>query len=133
MNIRSNDTVEITVGGMENRGKRGKVTVCNPKTGKIVVEGLNIVTKHKKPRSAQEQGGKVEQPRAIDVSNVALVCPKCGKTTRVAHVLGDNGKYLRACKKCGAVIDTKAEKKQTKAATKTAAKKSAKKADKTEE
>lgn len=133
MNIRSNDTVEIIVGGVKNRGKRGKVMLCDPKNGKIVVEGLNIVTKHKKPRSAQEQGGKVEQPRAIDVSNVALVCPKCGKTTRVAHVLGDNGKYLRACKKCGAVIDTKAEKKQTKAATKAAAKKSAKKADKTEE
>ena len=129
MNIRSNDTVEIIVGGMENKGKRGKVMHCDPKSGKIVVEGLNLVTKHKKPRSAQEQGGKVEQPRAIDVSNVALVCPKCGKTTRVAHVLGDNGKYLRACKKCGAVIDTKAEKKQTKAASK----KTAKKAAKTEE
>ena len=129
MNIRSNDTVEIVVGGMENKGKRGKVTVCDPKNHRIVVEGLNLVTKHKKPRSAQEQGGKVEQPRAIDVSNVALVCPKCGKTTRVGHVLGENGKYLRACKKCGAVIDTKAEKKQIKAASK----KTAKKAAKTEE
>ena len=75
MNIRSNDTVEIIVGGMENKGKRGKVMYCDPQNGKVVVEGLNIVTKHKKPRSAQEQGGKVQQPRAIDVSNVALVCP----------------------------------------------------------
>ena len=123
MNIRSNDTVEIVVGGIANKGKRGKVMHCDPKSGKVVVEGLNIVTKHKKPRSAQEQGGKVDQPRAIDVSNVALVCPKCNKTTRVAHVLGDNGKYLRACKRCGAVIDTKAEKKQTKQASRRAAKK----------
>ena len=107
MNVRSGDTVEILVGGSENRGKRGKVTVADPKAGKVIVEGLNLVTKHKKPRSAQDQGGIIERPRAIDVSNVALVCPKCGKTTRVAHVLGENGKYLRSCKKCGAVIDTK--------------------------
>ena len=130
MNIRSGDTVEIVVGGIENRGKRGRVTVANPQEGTVVVEGLNLVTKHKKPRNAQEQGGKVEMPRAIAVSNVALVCPKCSQKTRVAHVLGEHGKYLRACKKCGAVIDVKQEKKATKAAK---AKKTAKKADKTEE
>lgn len=128
MNVRSGDTVEIVVGGVENRGKRGRVTIADPKSGKVVVENLNLVTKHKKPRSAQEQGGKVEQPRAIDVSNVMVVCPKCGKTTRIAHVLGDHGKYLRACKKCGATIDVKAEKK----ATKTAKKSAKKKADKSE-
>ena len=129
MNVRSGDTVEIIVGGVEDLGKRGKVTVADPKTGRIVVEGLNLVTKHRKPRSAQEQGGKFEQPRMIDVSNVMLVCPKCGKATRVAHVLGENGKYLRSCKKCGAVIDAKEEKK----AVKTAAKKASKKVAKTEE
>ena len=112
MNVRSGDTVEIIVGDVESRGKRGKVIVANPKTNRVVVEGLNLVTKHRKPRSAQETGGKFDQPRPVDVSNVALVCPKCNETTRVAHVLGENGKYLRACKKCGAVIDTKAEKKQ---------------------
>ena len=127
MNVRSGDTVEIIVGDVENRGKRGRVVVADPKSNRVIVENLNLVTKHRKPRSAQEQGGKVERPRAIDVSNVALVCPKCGKTTRVAHQLGENGKYLRACKKCGAVIDTKAEKKQTKAAAKKTTKKSTKK------
>lgn len=129
MNVRSGDTVEIIVGGVEDLGKRGKVTVADPKSNRIVVEGLNLVTKHRKPRSAQEQGGKFEQPRMIDVSNVMLVCPKCGETTRVAHVLGEHGKYLRSCKKCGAVIDAKEEKK----AVKTAAKKATKKAAKTEE
>ena len=126
MNVRSGDTVEIIVGDEANRGKRGKVMFADPKSHRVIVENLNLVTKHRKPRSAQEQGGKVERPRMVDVSNVALVCPKCGKTTRVAHQLGENGKYLRACKKCGAVIDTKAEKKQTKTAAKkaTAAKKS---------
>ena len=127
MNVRSGDTVEIIVGDINNRGKRGKVVVADPKSNRVIVENLNLVTKHRKPRSAQEQGGKVERPRMIDVSNVALVCPKCGKTTRVAHQLGDNGKYLRACKKCGAVIDTKAEKKQTKAAAKKTTRKSTKK------
>ena len=126
MNVRSGDTVEIIVGDVENRGKRGKVIVADPKSNRVIVENLNLVTKHRKPRSAQEQGGKVERPRMIDVSNVALVCPKCGKTTRVAHQLGENGKYLRACKKCGAIIDTKAEKKQTKAAAKKTTRKSTK-------
>ena len=134
MNVRRGDTVEIIVGDEDNRGKRGKVLVADPQTHRVVVEGCNLVIKHKKPRSAQEQGGKFEQPRMIDVSNVALVCPKCGKTTRVAHVLGENGKYLRAChhKDCGAIIDVRAEKKQTKTAAKkaTAAKKSTAKAKK---
>ena len=112
MNVRSGDTVEIITG--KDLGKKGKVIVTNPEKGTVIVEGLNMVTKHKKPRSAQEQGGKVERERAIDVSNVALVCPVCGKTTRVNHVLGENGKYVRTCHKCGAVIDAKAEKKAAK-------------------
>lgn len=130
MNVRSGDTVEIIVGNQENLGKRGKVIVTNPQEGTVIVEGLNMVTKHKKPRSAQEQGGKIQRERAIDVSNVALVCPKCGKTTRVNHVLGENGKYVRSCHKCGAVIDAKAEKKQAK---RTAKKGTTKKTKKSEE
>ncbi len=128
MNVRSGDTVEIIVGKKDEvRGKRGKVIVADPKTGRVVVEGLNLVTKHKKPRSAQEQGGKISQERAVDVSNVALVCPKCGKTTRVAHVLAEDGKkYLRSCKQCGAVIDAKEEKKAARKATKKTASKKAK-------
>ena len=114
MNVRSGDTVEIITG--KDCGKQGKVIVTNPEKGTVIVEGLNMVTKHKKPRSAQEQGGKVERERAIDVSNVALVCPVCKKTTRVNHVLGENGKYVRTCHKCCAVIDAKAEKKAAKKA-----------------
>lgn len=129
MNVRSGDTVEIIVGGQENYGKRGKVIVTNPQEGTVIVEGLNMVTKHKKPRSAQEQGGKIQRERAIDVSNVALVCPKCGKTTRVNHVLGENGKYVRTCHKCGALIDAKAEKKQAKRAAKKGTTKKTKKSE----
>ena len=114
VHVKTGDTVKIISG--KDRGETGKVLAVSPKEGKVIVEGLNMVTKHKKPRSAQEQGGKVERERAIDVSNVALVCPVCGKTTRVNHVLGENGKYVRSCHKCGAVIDAKAEKKAAKKA-----------------
>ena len=69
MNVRSGDTVEIIVGTVENRGKRGKVLVANPETHTVVVEGLNLVTKHREPRSAQEQGGKFEQPRPVVAKN----------------------------------------------------------------
>ena len=127
MNVRSGDTVEIITG--KDLGKKGKVIVTNPEKGTVIVEGLNMVTKHKKPRSAQEQGGKIEREGAIDVSNVALVCPVCGKTTRVNHVLGENGKYVRSCHKCGAVIDAKAEKKAAKKTAKKAATKKSKKAE----
>ena len=127
MNVRSGDTVEVITG--KDLGKKGKVIVTNPQEGTVIVEGINMVTKHKKPRSAQEQGGKVERERAIDVSNVALVCPVCGKTTRVNHVLGENGKYLRTCHKCGAVIDAKAEKKAAKKGAKKAASKKSQKAE----
>ena len=116
MNIKSGDTVQVVVGNEDSRGKRGKVIVVDPENHRVVVEGLNLVTKHKKPRSAQEQGGRFEQPRMVDVSNVMLVCPKCNQPTRVNHVLGNNGKYLRSCHKGGAVIDARAEKKQTRAA-----------------
>lgn len=145
MNIRSGDTVVILTGGEKDRGQKGRVIVADPKSGTVIVENRNMVTKHIRPRSAQEQGGKVERPRPIDVSNVMLVCPKCGEPTKVGHVMGDHGKFIRCCKRCGAKIDVKEEKKQVKKATKSAktsaksaakpaAKKSAaKKAEKTEE
>lgn len=129
MNVRSGDLVEIIVGSNDVAGKRGRVIVANPKNNTVIVENMNMVTKHRKPRSAQDKGGKVEKPRAIDVSNVMIVCPKCDKATRVGHVLGEKGKFVRSCKKCGAVIDAKAEKKQAKAAAKSASKKKSAKSE----
>ena len=101
VHVKTGDTVKIISG--KDRGETGKVLAVSPKEGKVIVEGLNMVTKHKKPRSAQEQGGKVERERAIDVSNVMVVCPACGKATRVKHTVVD-GKKVRVCK-CGAVLD----------------------------
>ena len=109
--IRKGDTVEIIAGGSEKvktKGKKGKVQVVLPGENKVVIENLNMVKKHKKPRSAQEAGGIIEKPRAIDISNVMLICPECGKKTRVGYTKAEDGKKsVRQCKKCGAVIDKK--------------------------
>ncbi|MEG2060199.1 MAG: 50S ribosomal protein L24, partial [Lachnospiraceae bacterium] len=81
MNVKVGDVVKIVTGNKENKGKQGKVLVAYPDNNKVIVENLNLVKKHKKPRSAKEEGGIIDKPNAIDVSNVMVVCPKCGKTT----------------------------------------------------
>ena len=99
MNIRKDDKVIVISG--KDKGKQGKVLTAMPADGKVIVEGVNVAKKHKKPRKQGEQGGimKVETP--IYACKVMVVCPKCGKPTRVAHKLVD-GKKVRVCKKCGA-------------------------------
>ena len=98
MHIRSKDTVVVITG--KDKGKEGKVLVASPKTGKVVVEGVAIVKKAVKPNAANQQGGIVSQEAPIDASNVNLVCPECGKVTRVGHEKDGKNK-LRVCKKCG--------------------------------
>ncbi len=121
MNIKRGDIVEIIVGDENEKGKRGKVLVVNPAKNTVIVENLNMVKKHAKPRNAQEKGGIIDKPRPIDASNVMVVCPKCSKAVRVAHVLGADGKkFVRSCKKCGALIDVKVDKTQKKASRKKA-------------
>lgn len=129
MNVKRGDVVEIIVGDEKEKGKRGKVIAAHPTDNKVIIEGLNLVKKHIKPRNAQEKGGIVDQPRPIDASNVMVVCPKCGKATRVGHTLtADGKKFVRACKKCGAVLDVKEDKSTAK---KSAAKTSTAKTTKT--
>jgi len=101
MNIKKEDKVVVLSG--KDKGKQGKVIKADPKAMKVIVEGVNVATKHQKPRKQGEEGGifKVETP--IYASKVQLVCPKCGKATRVAHKITD-GKKTRVCKKCGAEI-----------------------------
>ena len=101
MNIKKDDKVVVLSG--KDKGKQGKILVSDPKAAKVIVEGVNVATKHQKPRKQGEEGGifKVETP--IYASKVQLVCPKCGKATRVGHKIAD-GKKLRVCKKCGAEI-----------------------------
>ena len=101
VHVKTGDTVVVLSG--KDKGKKGKVLAVSPKEGKVIVEGLNIVTKHVKPRSAQQQGGIVEAEAAMYASKVQLVCPKCGKTTRTGHKFLEDGTKVRVCKNadCG--------------------------------
>ena len=111
MHVRKNDQVMVITG--KDKNTKGKITVAFPKTGKVIVEGVNMVTRHQKARNAMQPGGIVKKEAAIDASNVMLICPKCGKPTRVSHkvnvAVDANGKknrtMVRVCKKCGADID----------------------------
>lgn len=99
MNIRKNDNVKMLNG--KDRGKTGKVLFAFPAEDKVVVEGLNKVARHLRPKKQGQKGQIVHKERAIDVSKVMLVCKSCGKPTRVGHkIVGD--KKVRVCKKCGA-------------------------------
>ena len=101
MNIKKDDKVIVLSG--KDKGKTGKVISADPKNGKVIVEGVSVATKHQKAKKQGQDGGimKIETP--VYVSKVQLVCPKCGKATRVAHKITD-GKKTRVCKKCGAEI-----------------------------
>jgi len=97
MKIKKNDQVQILTG--KDRGKRGKVLRAFPKSGKIIVEGLNLVKRHRRPRKGGEKGQRVEVPAAVPVSNVMIICPVCGKPARIGYkVVADN--KARICKKC---------------------------------
>jgi len=101
MNIKKDDKVVVLSG--KDKGKEGKILVSDPKAMKVIVEGVNVATKHQKPRKQGEEGGIIKVETPIYASKVQLVCPKCGKATRVGHkVEGD--KKVRVCKKCGAEI-----------------------------
>lgn len=106
LNVKTGDTVVIIAG--KDKGTTGKVIETVPATGRVKVENANIVTRHKKPRSAQVPGGLFKQPAAIDVSNVQIICPSCNKATRVRHADIDS-KHVRACAKCGASLDNTAK------------------------
>ena len=101
MNIRKDDKVIVLSG--KDKGKTGKVLVADPKSLKVIVEGVNVATKHQKAQKKGQDGGLIKVETPIYVSKVQLVCPKCGKGTRVAHKIAD-GKKVRVCKKCGAEI-----------------------------
>ena len=101
MKIRKGDTVKVLSGN--DKGKTGEVLEVIPKTEKIIVKGVNIRKKHIKPRKQGEEGGIIPVECAIDSSKVNVVCPKCGKSTRVEYKIEED-KKVRICKKCGAKI-----------------------------
>lgn len=104
MFVKTGDTVVLLTGDEKDRGKKGKVLAVSPKEGKVIVEGINVVKKHVKPRKAGDPSGIIETESAIYASKVQVVCPKCGKATRVGHKIDENGNKSRVCKKCGAEL-----------------------------
>jgi len=97
MKIKKGDTVLIISG--KDKGKKGKVFESFPVKRKIAIEGINIVKKHRRPKTEKEKGQVIEIPKPIDVSNVKLVCPKCSQSARVGYKIVEKKKY-RICKKC---------------------------------
>ncbi|OGN97791.1 MAG: 50S ribosomal protein L24 [Chloroflexi bacterium RBG_13_51_36] len=103
MKIRKDDTVVIIAG--KDRGKKGKVRRAFPDEDRVIVEGLNMIKRHSRARRAARQAGIIELEAPIHVSNVMLVCEKCGKPARVGFRFLDDGKKVRICSSCREVID----------------------------
>ena len=106
MHVRRGDMVKILSG--KDISKQGKIVKVYPREGKVVVDGINICTRHTKPAPPKNpQGGRIEKAMPIAACKVMLICPKCGKPTRVGHVIEEvNGKKKshRVCKRCGETI-----------------------------
>lgn len=96
VHVKTGDTVMILSG--KDKGKKGKILAVSPKEGKVIVEGCNMVSKHVKPRKMGQPGGIIQAEGALYASKVQLVCPKCGKATRVGHQVEEDGRKVRTCK-----------------------------------
>lgn len=107
--LKKGDEVMVLAG--KDKGKRGKIIQTVPEVGKVIVEGVNVVTRHQKPRSAssramvKQQLGEMQMPMALMSSKVMLICPKCSKETRMSRVLASDGKMVRRCRKCNELLD----------------------------
>lgn len=99
MHIKTGDTVKVLSG--KDKGKTGKVLSVNPDKRMVIVEGVSVATKHKKPRKAGEMGGIIKQETPIYASKVMNVCSKCGAASRVGRKVLEDGTHVRFCKKCG--------------------------------
>jgi large subunit ribosomal protein L24 len=101
MKIKKGDQVQIIAG--KDRGKRGKVLRTVESTQKALIEGLNLIKKHRRPKKGGEKGQRIELPSLISVSNLMFICTQCGKLTRLGYKLNETSK-TRVCKKCKAEI-----------------------------
>jgi len=104
LHVKRNDTVYVLTG--KDAGKSGKVLDVDPSSGRVIVEGVNISTKHKKPRGRDQQGGIIKQETSIHASNVMYVCNKCKRPVKLGKKILDNGEKVRVCKSCEEIIDT---------------------------
>ncbi len=103
MKIRKDDTVLVIAG--KDKGKKGKVRQSLPKESRVVVEGVNVVKRHMRPRGTARQAGIIEREAPLQVSNVMLLCTKCNRPTRIGFRFLEDGTKVRICRRCGEVID----------------------------
>jgi large subunit ribosomal protein L24 len=99
LKIRKGDRVRVLTG--KDRGHEGEVMRVLPSAGKVIVDGANVAKKHQRATKATMQGGIIDKDMPIPVANVALLCPLCGKATRVGYKIDGDGSKIRVCKKCG--------------------------------
>jgi large subunit ribosomal protein L24 len=99
LKIKKGDRVRVLTG--KDRGKDGNVTRVLPAAGKIIVDGVNVAKKHQRATKATMQGGIIDKDMPLPVANVAVLCPSCGKPTRVGYQIDGVGTKVRVCKKCG--------------------------------
>lgn len=103
MHVKSGDTVIVISG--KDKGKTGKILKIFPKENKVIVEGINMLTKHKKAQGPKDQGGIIHQEGAIDASKVMYYCDKDKTGVRIGHKFLEDGTKVRICRKCGEILD----------------------------
>ncbi|WP_073342980.1 50S ribosomal protein L24 [Caldanaerobius fijiensis] len=103
VHVKKGDMVVVISG--DDKGKKGKILKAFPKTGKVLVEGVNIVTKHQKPRPGIQQAGIIHEEAPINSSKVMLFCPNCNRGVRYKTEILENGEKIRVCKKCNESLD----------------------------
>lgn len=103
LGIKKNDTVLVITG--REKGKKGRVISLYPSEDMLLIERTNIIKRHMKPSKKYTQGGIIEKEAPLHISNVMLICPKCGKPTRIGNTVLSDGKKARACKKCKEIIE----------------------------
>jgi len=103
MHVKKGDKVVVIAG--KDKGKSGKILTCLPKNNRVIVEGVNMITKHQKATRDMQQAGIIHQEGSINVSNVMIYCGKCKQGVRTEKKVLDNGKKVRVCKKCGEMFE----------------------------
>ena len=103
MQIRKNDSVMVISG--KERGKTGKVLRVNPEEDAVIIERINVVKRHTKPRGPQQAGGIIEKEASIPASNIMIMCDKCNAPVRIGHKVLADGNKVRVCRRCAEALD----------------------------
>ncbi len=104
LHVKKGDTVAVISGA--DKGKKGKVLLTDPDAGRVLVENVNMVTRHVKPRGVNEKGGRMQKEGWMYASNVLPICPNCKKATRSGYEIAKDGTKQRVCKKCGKKLES---------------------------